>query len=344
MAAKKLKASVLAFERKLDPSNGIFSSGNWEDRDSYQSWSPITISEKSVRGTISNRLKAGEKDPVKLDAAIEKPNLQTVDVAALGHDADTLCIRLTLRILGGVHTPAACNHPDVADRIRKIVDEYQRDIGWKPLSQRYAQNIASGRFLWRNRLGAEAIEIQVSRMVEGVSVQTWTFDGFGYPLAEFKDDPTLCGLTKAIESGLSGDEYVLFDIAAFARIGAGQEIFPSQELVLDKSSGKGAKSKTLFQIGGVAAMHSQKIGNALRTIDSWYQESDEGRPIAVEPYGSVTSEGRAYRQPKEKRDFYNLFDGWVVREASPERIGDKHYVIATLLRGGVFGESGKDNG
>ena len=41
---------------------------------------------KSVRGTISNRLKTKDQDPAKLDAAIENPNLQTVDVATLPAD------------------------------------------------------------------------------------------------------------------------------------------------------------------------------------------------------------------------------------------------------------------
>jgi CRISPR-associated protein Csy3 len=87
-------------------------------------------------------------------------------------------------------------------------------------------------------------------------------------------------------------------------------------------------------------MHSQKIGNALRTIDTWYpkgETDDDLGPIAVEPYGSVTSQGKAYRQPKDKADFYNLLDAWVLKGKAPE-IGDQHFVMATLIRGGVFGE------
>src|SRR5690625_7124196 len=79
--SKELKtASVLAFERKLDVSDALLFSGNWDDRESGE-WTPVTIREKSVRGTISNRLKTKDQDPAKLDAAIEHPNLQTVDVA-----------------------------------------------------------------------------------------------------------------------------------------------------------------------------------------------------------------------------------------------------------------------
>ncbi|MBW9253778.1 type I-F CRISPR-associated protein Cas7f/Csy3, partial [Acidithiobacillus ferriphilus] len=76
-------ASVLAFERKLDPSDAQFFAGKWDQRASTTAWAPVMIREKSVRGTISNRLKTRDQDPAKLDAAIENPNLQTVDVAAL---------------------------------------------------------------------------------------------------------------------------------------------------------------------------------------------------------------------------------------------------------------------
>lgn len=86
-------------------------------------------------------------------------------------------------------------------------------------------------------------------------------------------------------------------------------------------------------------MHSQKIGNALRTIDTWYP--DAGNPIAVEPYGSVTSQGMACRQPTKKSDFYSLLDDWMLKDKSPDS-GNQHYVMAMFIRGGVFGSSDKE--
>ena len=101
MAKTDLKtASVLAFERKLDPSDALFSAGKWVDRKNGENWPSIGINTKSVRGTISNRLSTKDQDPAKLDASIQSPNLQTVDVAALPSDADTLRVRFTLRVLG----------------------------------------------------------------------------------------------------------------------------------------------------------------------------------------------------------------------------------------------------
>ena len=50
----------------------------------------LKLIQKSVRGTISNRLKpAVAGDPMKLNAEVEKANLQTVDACALGEHQDT---------------------------------------------------------------------------------------------------------------------------------------------------------------------------------------------------------------------------------------------------------------
>ena len=167
-------ASVLAFERKLDPSDAVFSSGLWSDRDNAKTWTAVAVREKSVRGTISNRLKTKDMDPAKLDAEIEKPNLQTVDVATLPPEADTLQAKFTLRVLGGAGVPSACNSAAYQQKLKAVVDSYASTAGFGALAERYASNLANGRFLWRNRVGAEMVEVQVRHLQDGQAVKTWT--------------------------------------------------------------------------------------------------------------------------------------------------------------------------
>jgi len=344
MAKTDLKtASVLAFERKLDPSDALFSAGRWDDRGNGGNWPTVEVREKSVRGTISNRLATKDQDPAKLDASIQSPNLQTVDVATLPNNADTLRARFTLRVLGGAGTPSACNNADYQIKLQATVQQYIEQTGFAELARRYAINLANGRFLWRNRVGAEQVEVQVRHLIQGQTGQSWTFKALDFSLRNFTvpadAELSLKALAYVIEQGLTGKEYALLEVITYARVGDGQEVYPSQELILDRGDKKGQKSKTLYTVGDVAGIHSQKIGNALRTVDTWYPE-DEGAsigPIAVEPYGSVTSQGKAYRQPKQKADFYNLLDSWVLKDSAPDT-GNQHYVMATLIRGGVFGE------
>ncbi len=341
MAIKELKtASVLAFERKLDPSDALFYSGSWDKREESSNWASVPVHEKSVRGTISNRLKTKDADPAKLDASIQNPNLQRVDVSALPSKADTLMVRFTLRVLGGTGVPSACNDSDYREKLSDTVSTYAKEQGFSELAARYATNLANGRFLWRNRMVAEQLEVRVRHLKEGKEKQSWTFDAMDFDLRELNDRDSLKGLGEVLKDGLTGESYVLLEVTAFARVGAGQEVFPSQELILDKGDKKGQKSKTLYVVDNVAAMHSQKIGNALRTIDTWYPNFGDLGPIAVEPYGSVTSQGKAYRVPKEKLDFYTLLDGWVLKDKVPA-VEQQHFVMANLVRGGVFGQAEK---
>lgn len=334
-------ASVLAFEKKLANSDATMQAGNWQERSNSSQWRPIAIQSKDVRGTISNRLKnAVQSDPAKLDAEIQKANLQRVDVAALPFDADTLKVSFTLRVLGNLAQPSACNDPEYQTALANVINGYVTEHGFDELAKRYAVNIANGRFLWRNRVGAESVEVHVRQIANQQTVHSWAFTGEGLDQRSFpaQSEGVIAELTEVIKQGLSGDAFAFLQIDAFALLGAGQEVFPSQELVLDGSAdSKGKKSKTLYHVSDVAAMHSQKIGNALRTIDTWYPDAAELGPIAVEPYGSVTNRGKAYRQPKEKMDFYTLLDNWVVKGQKPP-VEQQHYVIATLVRGGVFGE------
>ncbi|ASE85178.1 TPA: type I-F CRISPR-associated protein Csy3 [Citrobacter koseri] len=320
-------ASVLAFERKLATSDAMMYAGNWQS----DHWQPIEIQEKAVRGTISNRLKnAISSDPAKLDAEIQKANLQRVDIAALPADADTLKVVFTLRVLGNLSTPSVCNDMAYQDALQQVIDGYINEYGFGELARRYATNLANGRFLWRNRIGAEQIQVNVA-----ASGQEWIFNSHNYSLREFEqEDASLSQLAAIIEKGLSGQEWVMLTVEAQVRLGAGQEVFPSQELVLDSNS---SKSRVLYQVSGVAGIHSQKIGNALRTVDTWHPKVEELGAIAVEPYGSVTSRGVACRQPKDKMDFYTLLDNWVTKGMKPDA-AQQHYVMAVLVRGGVFGE------
>ncbi|WP_312584649.1 type I-F CRISPR-associated protein Csy3 [Atlantibacter sp.] len=319
-------ASVLAFERKLATSDAVMYSGSWQG----SKWQPIHIQEKAVRGTISNRLKnALVNDPAKLDAEIQKANLQRVDVAALPQDADTLRVKFTLRVLGNLSTPSVCNDRAYQNELHQVIEDYISEHGFTELAIRYASNLANGRFLWRNRVGAEKIVITVK------GSEIWTFNAHDYAMRDFNArDNQLIALAHEIEQGLRGDGFVLLEVDAQVLLGAGQEVFPSQELVLDSNS---SKSRLLYQVDNVAGIHSQKIGNAVRTIDTWHPNVADLGAIAIEPYGSVTSRGVACRQPIKKMDFYTLLDNWVTKGQKPDP-EQQHYVIAVLIRGGVFGE------
>lgn len=331
---------VLAFERKLAPSDARMYSTTWDQRKNAKE-QPLSLVEKSVRGTISNRLKAGKgDDPAKIDAGMKSPNLQKVDACSLPEAHDTLIVRFSLKVHSNLGEPTACNSAEFRESLTTQVNAYLQETRAEELGRRYAMNLANGRFLWRNRVGAEAVEIDVETLA-GTDSQSWTFDAMSLPLNRFDiDDSQIDKLGQCIARTLRGEtEFLLLQVTAKVKVGSAQEVFPSQEIVQDAPSGKGSKSKFLYSVGEVAAMHSQKIGNAIRTIDTWYDDAAE-KPIAVESYGAVTTEGKAYRDGSSAPHFYKLFDKWSIgRDVDEEQ---KHYLMAMLVRGGVFGQSEKE--
>lgn len=327
-------ASVLAFERKLECSDAFFNQTASNAPELPQS--PIKIREKSVRGTISNRLQKDDKDSDKfqLDAEEQNANLQTVDYAALDEDKDMLIAGFTLKILPFDGSPYLCNDKEYQQKLQTTVSGCLKD-SIPELARRYACNIANARWLWRNRMGAEHIKISVKNKDETVEIA----NAKQLPLNEFHENAEIKRIAQWIEQGLTGEQYTLLAITAYAQMGMGQEVFPSQEFIrIDGKivkKDKNGKSKVLYKNEqGKAGLHSQKIGNAIRTIDNWYPDAQF--PIAVEPYGSVTTMATAFRESKSKQDFYNLFDKWLLKDQEPEW-QQKHYLLAMLIRGGVFG-------
>ncbi|VEG92575.1 type I-F CRISPR-associated protein Csy3 [Legionella spiritensis] len=341
MAKKENTASVLAFEKKLVPSDAYMYGCQWENKNKA---SPLRLNNKSVRGTISNRLKPTlQKDPVALNSEVEKPNLQTVDACSLGSEQDTLKLQFTLKVLGGLKYPSACNNAAFKQSYQQAVSNYLETNSMRELAKRYALNIANARFLWRNRLGAENIQVEI-KVLNKDKEEKWLFNALDFNPRDLETTTVeVDSLAERISFALASDnDFLMLEITCDAKIGKAQDVYPSEELVLDK--GKGKKSKILYAVDGIAAMHSQKIGNALRTIDTWYPEYSDSvasaGPIAVEPYGAVTNMGKAFRTPVDKKDFYTFFDNWA-RGGELSRVEDEHYVMAVLVRGGVFGESDK---
>ncbi len=333
-------ASVLAFEKKLVPSDGMMYGTTWDDKENKN---PLKLVEKSVRGTIANREKSAvANDPAKLNAKIDDPNLQKVDSCALTPEQDTLVLKFTLKVLGGIKEPSACNNDVFLKTYQEAVSGYIEKEKFSELGLRYAINLANGRFLWRNRVGTEFIEIEIK---DAINNKSWSFDAKSFDIRSMSsDNQEVKELGESIAKALaSEDDFLMLEIIAYAKVGKAQEVYPSEELVLDKNTNnkKGKKSKILYHVNDIAAMHSQKLGNAIRSIDTWYPEfATHNRAIAIEPYGAVTNMGKAFRTPKEKQDFYTFFDKFA-QGGKLDSVNEEHYVMAVLVRGGVFGQSDK---
>ena len=333
--------TVLSFDRKLSPSAGYFYGTKWSNRINKD---PIMITEIATRGVDSTRPK-GALNSSAFDANYKKPNLQTADACFLSDDQDTVILTFTLKVVSGLATPSNCNDSDFAISYSQMVEKYSEEFGFKELARRYAQNIASGRALFRNRTLAEKIEVKVQISDR----EQFTFDGSKYPLHDFSQHfEELKPLADAIELALKGDvNNLLLTVDTYAYIGLQQPVYPSQEMMQKKKNDNVKtdvypKTKVLYSVNGVAGLHYQKIGNAIRTIDTWYPEYESKKiALPIEVFGTVTHTSSVHRHPSTKCDFYTLFDKLATGEDLKNE-SDKHYVIACLIRGGVFGGTSED--
>lgn len=320
--------SVLSFSRNLEPSDALMQSGLFANTDKNDAWQNIEIHERRNIGTKSH--------PSAKDVEKAQGNPVFGDDANISHEHDALKLTFTLKVLGDVAKPTSCNKPEFLDLLNEKIAEYASTDGYMTLAKRYAQNIANARFLWRNRVGANAIKVKVSNTEN--AEQAFEFDAKKYSISEFhQDDEQLNALAALIANSLASNDYLVLKIECYAVVGQGQRVFPSQEM-RDKDD-ETHKSKFLYKVktdaGECAGMHSEKIGNAIRTIDNWHSTDEvyANKIIAVEPFGAQPNQGLAHR--KTDNDLYTLMAKWLKNEQISDN--DKHFVVANLIRGGIFG-------
>jgi len=343
------QTGMLAYARSVQVTEGLFFATSSSD-DAIKT--PIEVLEKGVRGQSS-------EDKAKNPG---KSNPQSVEYAVVPQGHDGVELSFSIRFMPLSLRPHTCGNTAVGGAHARLAEGYKAAGGYTVLAELFVWNVANARFAWRNRFQSDAMTVTAA--FDGREI---VFDPFKVPL----DNPTdrtamaeamtkgdasdIAALVDGIANGLSNAEKSTFTVKVRwnATMQPGQEIFPSQEYVRkakkdDKLSRIYAKlptraaGRTIDQ----ASMHSQKIGAALRHIDIWYDGCD--RAIAVNPYGGVQETSDVLRDPKSKKSFYDLrakaepLLKAVESAGTPDDIsGDVHFVMANLVRGGVFGSSTK---
>lgn len=366
MSAKKQASNKvelpanLSFIRSVEPTSGAMSAVKFTGEASlaavFSEGStakvvPVRVTATTIRGTISNDHKdAPEKRIGTGEKSLNAANIATVEQALLPADTEHLLVTWDVRFAGHAGTPAMCNVPEFSKIVESMVATYAEKGGFHELAKRYVLNIANGSWLWRNRFG-QSVEV---RIVHGAQAMCFDEDDIdmsgGFELSAVLAEDKRAFLSQVVQSvaaALAGGKSVLLNVAGLVHMGAGAEVYPSQEfpsketekVVKGKDAEKVAKvlSKQITTSGDwLATIHSQKIGNALRTIDTWHGNDSVGA-IAVEPYGANTHQGAVYRA--KGNDLYTFLKKpeVLLGELQEAVTGTHHFVIGCLVRGGVYG-------
>jgi len=330
--------SVNAITRTISPSHGLFYSFDSK----VKQHQPISLQEVSLVGTLGSYAD-GKKSETKKEQTVYS-NPQTVDTCFLPPEHDSYCLKFNLKVTSLVDDVIS-NNPDALDIFRDFITRYKTEVGGELLARRYLTNLINGKFLWRNKY---AEDLQVTLRIDKDN-HPFAVDldfGFDSKFDKSKDQKAFDGFVEQFANALfNKDAAVIIEVEASGKIGYGQEIYPSQEFV---NNDKETKSKVLFDVLSrgkrVAAFHSQKIGNAIRTIDTWYAENAI-HAIPVDPFGPDKKNQSLHRTGTLAKDnsVYSMLVRLLDEKKGIEVNSDAgHYLMACFIRGGVYSGEKKE--
>lgn len=326
---------------------------------------PVKVVRHGIRGT-QNVNKEGEADSATTRETSIRPvsNIQQTDSAKLDPRADALVVRFSYRPLPLDGEQRIATAPDkkqaeeevaaLRESIERFIDRAKDSEGLLEVGRRIARNIVNGRWLWRNRTVANGVEIRVYRNTDASAPRIGNMDpeavvdATTVPLNRFDDyldaEQTLGRIIADNLAGKRADTLIVEARLTFGMQGA-VEVFPSQNYIEKKPTGF---ARPLYRLGtpepgdpgrdiqvmGNAAIRDQKIGNALRTFDTWYPDFETwGKPIAVEPNGANLEAQKQFRE--KKTSSFKLFTK--LNQVSPDS-PEGMFSLGCLLRGGVYSE------
>jgi len=315
--AKLTLPSLLSLTGAIDPSHAAMSgSKGFTDKGNL-----IAIQSRTVLGTLGS---AAELKKIKADTA-PSGNPQKVDGCFLRMDQDTLHVEGTVRISNMIDM-TNCNDSQVLNKIREYYGDSQNEQYFAEIAYRTLIQFAKGAPLHRNGRSKE-IRLRLSCEESDVSFKVDPRANFKSSLEGF--DPDLTNIQDKIVKALTGgiDDILLLTYHYQVFLGDGQEVYPSEEFV------EGSSDKVLFSLSnGQAGMHTQKIGNGLRAIDTWYEE-DTNHNIPVDPFGP-DKRFNLLRRGNKADSVY----GHIEKMINDDGLSDAQhcYLIASLIRGGVY--------
>lgn len=345
----KKMPGVLSFQRGFVISDGLFFNQFPDGTES-----PVNVIRHGIRGTQN----------INNDSKADVSNIQITETAKTDGAARGVKVGFGLRVLPLADTLFACAG-DESKEIRAALDGFiekaRSSEGLQEVARRYARNILNGRWLWRNRILGAEINTSVSSQDKLVATSDALLTSLNH-FDSYTEDERKLG--QIIAEAMIGSSPCALEVEAVIDFGfAGAiELFPSQNYVENKPSGF---ARPLYKLGhpdpvrkngdgsskamdlndtrrmGVAALRDQKIGNALRTIDTWYPAWQEhGKPIPVEPNGASLDAQAFFRRDGGDKKF-SAFELMKRINLLDPNSTDGMFLIASLMRGGVFSESEK---
>lgn len=345
-------------------------------KDIHDKIKPVLVRQAvSGVGTVSHKLsnedlkkiQSGNGKPSALPA---EPNIFRRDIASLYPGFDTVVITGTIKFVNNYAAPTMSSSAPYTDSHKEFVKAYVAKYGLTTLIQKHLANIYNNRILWRNQYG---LPVGLFIRLRSVAIDR-VFDEKEESLVELATlvaeqlEQKKVVILDVASAVIVGDSAEVFPSQPFTSKsdkaddkekddGKEKEDSAEDSAESDKSVQKskdnptkgkedppsiGRQLSTVTRESGEkqVILHSQKVGNALRCIDTWYDpDTPDAEPISVSVYGSVPPLREAHRITNN-----NYFYGYFTPAGFASVIEDEskaHYVMSMLIKGGVFNESSK---
>ena len=351
----KLKTGQNSFSRSIEPSDAKMSAYH---SDNPSERMPIVIQEEGVLGQIAHAMSDKE---YKKEKAKGGANPQVIETASIPVGCDRLVISYSLSVVPNSLESYSCDSAEVIESYRTVTKRYAEIGGYRYLAALYLYQILNGSFAWKNRFLCDDAKVTISVHNKSLSVDVFALE----PLVTEKHD-TVSAIIADLESAVIDTDHItiaeIIDLFAEALDGTTRltrffvefdgaveeltEVYPSQEYVRSSKQTSSKKERVSRILAGhmhngkkIACLHNQKLGAAIRTIDIWNGE----RVVPINPYAGDHQTKAAYRDNTTSASLYKIMDEPSVHLKSlfeqddVEKVsGDVHFMIACLIRGGVY--------
>lgn len=304
----------------------------------FRNLAPVVL-QKNQNYVSTNSSHMSEKDAVKPDEVSNrsKPNPGSRDAAYLDGDKNMLVLVGSIKLIPRYFTLDISDNPAYKEYHQEFVNQYLADGHMPELMRRYLSNIVNGRLLWRNKFGYSRKTV--------IDVRTGDEDPLQRFVIQKPEGAEFERLVDLIQTQIQKKGLVTttLEIAMIIEVGYDAEVYPSQLFVQEgavarmREDGDKKYSRLLANRNWNGAEQvifgADKIGNALRTIDSSYAEGDDLEPIAVELYGAVMTQRVAHRY-ENKTSYFDLV---LKKRYADMTTEERHYIMAVWMKGGSLG-------
>ena len=338
MAAISKNCSI-SYTRSIEPTKGFF----YAETD--KGIEPIVITRQKMVGPFSDQKSASGEGAKNLNAL----NIFTTDSAVTPADTKNFKIKTCLLFLQNWKEPGRCSELSAIDALTDFMDKYSSKTRLKKQIESYIGNIASLRWTWRNH---QTFTHQRKSTITFLDKNYCFNVPDGYEYATTKDlieynsnERDVAELSEVIFDCFTGKAFGHFKLTADFAATPGAEVYPSQLFPLSIPKTKSDRvSKELAFLPldkgrRQAVFNSTKISQAIHTIDTWYSNSDNAKPINVNPLGYEQHNGVCYRGWSSRKDIYHIIldiENLLLKLEKNEITPDMDYLAAHLIKGGLF--------